>query len=130
MTNSTILFSDLPVIVSCFAVFSLLFVLLSDVGQAMRDFKIQRHGRQHERQTNKRFNKQNNNFAGASRFFVHFIPVLKEDVNKQRRNFISLSELENRHLKFSFRRVCLHLTKQVGRNNCRKDSLKERKFPF
>ena len=76
MANSTILFSELPVIVSCFAVFSLLFVLHSVVGQAMRDFKIQRHGRQRERQKKpKRFNKQNNNFARASRFFVHFLPV-------------------------------------------------------
>ena len=39
-----------------------------------RDFKIQRRGRQQERpkKTN-RFNKQNNNFASASRFIVHFI---------------------------------------------------------
>ena len=34
-----------------------------------------------------------------------------EDVNKQRRNFISLSELDCRPLKFSFRRVRLQLTK-------------------
>ena len=34
-----------------------------------------------------------------------------EDVNKQRRNFISLSELEYGPLKFSFRRVRLQLTK-------------------
>ena len=34
-----------------------------------------------------------------------------EDVNKQRRNFISLSELEFGPLKFSFRRVRLQLTK-------------------
>ena len=40
-----------------------------------------------------------------------------EVVNKQRRNFISLSELEYGPLKFSFRRVRLPLTKQVGRNN-------------
>ena len=33
-----------------------------------------------------------------------------EDVNKQRRNFISLSKLGYRPLKFSFRRVRLHLT--------------------
>ena len=32
-------------------------------------------------------------------------------VNKQRRNFISLSELGHGLLKFSFRRVRLHLTK-------------------
>ena len=42
---------------------------------------------------------------------------LKEDVNKERRNFISLSELGYGHLKFSFRRVRLHLTKWGGRNN-------------
>ena len=34
-----------------------------------------------------------------------------EDVNKQRRNFISLSELEYGPLKFSFRTVRLQLTK-------------------
>ena len=43
------------------------------------------------------------------------ISRFKEDVNKQRRNFISLPELEYAaeygHLKFSFRRVRLHLTK-------------------
>ena len=42
----------------------------------IRDFKIQPRGRQREREKkNKRFNKQNNNFARASRFFVHFFPV-------------------------------------------------------
>ena len=37
-------------------------------------YKIQRRGRQRERKKKKqlRFNKQNNNFAGASHFFVHF----------------------------------------------------------
>ena len=35
-------------------------------------FKIQRRGRQRERQMNNRFYKQNNNFACAPRFFVHF----------------------------------------------------------
>ena len=34
-----------------------------------------------------------------------------EDVNKQRRDLISLSELPYGHLTFSFRRVCPHLTK-------------------
>ena len=41
----------------------------------IRDFKNQRRRRQQERQkkkTNNRFNKQNNNFARALRFFVHF----------------------------------------------------------
>ena len=40
-----------------------------------RDFKIQRRERQQERQNNNCFNKQSNNFARASRFFVHFFPV-------------------------------------------------------
>ena len=38
-----------------------------------RDFKIQRRGRQRERQINNHgLYKQNNNFARAPRFFVHF----------------------------------------------------------
>ena len=42
----------------------------------IRDFKIQRRGRQRERQKKTNwFNKQNNNFARASRFFVHFFAV-------------------------------------------------------
>ena len=89
----------------------------------IRDFKIQRRERQRERQKNNWFDKQNNNFARASRFFVHFFPVFARlrlkclilrfmgDVNKQRRNFISLSELGYGPLKFSFRRVRLHLKK-------------------
>ena len=47
---------------------------------AVRDFKIQRRGRQRERQKKqkqkKRFNKENNNFARASHFSVHFFPCL------------------------------------------------------
>ena len=52
---------------------------------ALRDFKIQRRGRQRERQKkqtnknknkNKRFYKQNNNFARASYFSVHFFACL------------------------------------------------------
>ena len=70
------------------------------------------------------FNKQNSNFARASRYFCTFLLCscttttwkyliwrFMEDVNKQRRNFISLSELGYGPLKFSFRRVHLHLTK-------------------
>ena len=46
-------------------------------------FKIQRHGRQRERQKNNRFYKQNNNFARAPRFFCTFLcPSLHDyDVN-------------------------------------------------
>ena len=43
--------------------------------EVIRDLNIQRRARQRERQKNKRFNKQNNNFARASRFFVHFFPL-------------------------------------------------------
>ena len=43
---------------------------------------------------------------------ILIVAVSKGDaVNKQRRDFISLPELEYGHLKFSFRRVRLHLTK-------------------
>ena len=93
-------------------------------------FKIQRRERQRERRKNNRFNKQNNKLARASNYICTFlsrfcttttwkclVSRFMEDVNKQRRNIISLSELVYSHLKFSFRRVCLHLTKWVGRNN-------------
>ena len=40
-----------------------------------RDFKMPRRRRQRERQKNNWLNKQNNNSARASRFFVHFITV-------------------------------------------------------
>ena len=52
------------------------------------------------------------------------------NVNKRRRNFISLSELEYGPLKFNFRRVCLHFTKEVGRNNknCDKDERRQIHF--
>ena len=74
-----------------------------------RDFKIQPPRRQRERKKPTGFVlKQNNNFARASRLFVHFfarfcmtttrkclISRFMEYVNKQRRNFISLSELEH-----------------------------------
>ena len=44
-----------------------------------------------------------------------------EQVNKQQQNFISLSELEYGPLEFKFRRVRLHSTKFVSRNNGDKD---------
>ena len=42
-----------------------------------RDLKIRRRRRQRERRKSNRFtgNKQNNNFARASHFFVHFFAV-------------------------------------------------------
>ena len=41
----------------------------------IRDFKIQRRQRQRQRPKNNRFYKQNDNFARASHFFVHFFLV-------------------------------------------------------
>ena len=71
------------------------------------DFKIQRRGRQRERQKHNRFYKENNNFALAPRFFVHFfarfcttttwtclISRFMEYVNKQRRNFFIFLHLD------------------------------------
>ena len=40
-----------------------------------RDLKIKRRRRQRERHKSNKFNKENNNFARASRFFVHFFDV-------------------------------------------------------
>ena len=41
----------------------------------IRDFKIPRRQWQWKRQKSNRLNRQNNNFARASRFFVHFFAV-------------------------------------------------------
>ena len=40
-----------------------------------RDLKIRRRRRQRERHKSNRFNEENNNFARASHFFVHFFDV-------------------------------------------------------
>ena len=53
-----------------------------------RDFKIQRRGRQRERQKNNSFYKQNNNFARASRFFVHFFAHFLHDYDVKMLNFV------------------------------------------
>ena len=63
-------------------------------------------------------------FTRASQAFLYiFLPFLHNydvkmpnfvfygELNKQRRNFISLSELEYGPLEFNFRRVRVHLTK-------------------
>ena len=59
--------------------FTLLDLLSHSHGQLVvgdnRDFKIRSRGRQRERKKYNSFNKQNNNFARASHFFVHFFPV-------------------------------------------------------
>ena len=56
----------------CLAEFSEGFTVKGFAIHNSRDFKIQRRGRQRERQRDKRFYKQNNNFARASHSFAHF----------------------------------------------------------
>ena len=80
----------------------------------VRDFKIQRRGRQRERQKNEMFNKQNHNFCTYITLSCTFLSCFcttstwkclisrfKEDVNKQRRNLISLPELEYGHFSWN-----------------------------
>ena len=68
------------------------------------DFTIRRRDGNENVQNNNRFSRQNNNFALASHFFVHFFAVFcttttknclillfMEDVNRPRRNFIPVS---------------------------------------
>ena len=43
--------------------------------ESIGTFKIQRRGRQRERQKSNRFYKQNNNFVRALRFFVHYLDL-------------------------------------------------------
>ena len=106
------------------------------VSSQIRDFKIQWSDRNENVKKKSRFNKWNNTFACASCFFIYFfvvtawlrrenaeIPHFMENVNKQQRNLNSRSELGYGPLEFNFRRVRLHFTKYVGRNNnyCEKD---------
>ena len=89
-----------------------------------RDFKIQQRGRQRERQKKTIGLISKTTTSHVYLCFWTFLSCFcttttwkcliwrfMEDVNKQRRNFISLSELGYGPLKFSFRRVRLHLTK-------------------
>ena len=61
--------------VSVIVIVIIIVVVVVVVAIIIRDFKIQRRGRQRECQKNNWFNKQDNKFARASRFFVHFFPV-------------------------------------------------------
>ena len=66
-----------------------------------RDLKIRRRRRQQERHTSNRFNKENNNFARASHFFVHFF----DDFARLRRempNFMFYRGRKQATTKFSF----------------------------
>ena len=82
----------------------------------MATLRFRRRRRKRARQkSNHSLNKQNNNSARASRFFVHFFVItarlqpeilifrLMEDVNKRPLNFLSSSELNSRSVR-------LHLT--------------------
>ena len=51
------------------------------------DFKIQRRGRQRERQKNNRFKKQNNNFASAITPFLYISFPLMHDCGVKMPNF-------------------------------------------
>ena len=74
-------------------------------GDVTRDFKIQQCGWQRGRQKNNRFYKQNNNFAHAPRFYVHFSACVCKtttskcliscfmEYNNNKLNFVSLSAL-------------------------------------
>ena len=50
-------------------------VLAAALDGLTREVKQQRRRRQQERQKSNGFNRQNNNFARVSRFFVHFFAV-------------------------------------------------------
>ena len=89
-----------------------------------RDVKMQRRGRRRERQKKKvgLISKITTSHVYHTFLYIFFpfcttttwkclISRFMEDVNNQRRNFISLSELEFGPLKFSFRRVRLQSTK-------------------
>ena len=56
-------------------------------------------------------------FAVFSRLGKRLMSCFMENVNNQRRIFISLSEPEYGPFKYKFRRFRVHLTKQVRRNN-------------
>ena len=72
---------------------------------------IRRRRRQPGRQKSNRFIKQNNNFARASRFFVHFFTVLARlrSENKPRRISFSLSKLECGPQEINSREIRLRL---------------------
>ena len=102
------------------------------VNHVKRDFKIQRSDGNEN--VKKGLISKTTTSARASHIsyislpFLHYYDVkvsvisrFMEKVNKQRRNFISLSGLGYGPLEFEFRRVPLHLTKQVDRNNRDKD---------
>ena len=68
----------------------------------IRYFKIQRRGRQRERQINNRLYKQNDNFARAPRFFCAFLCPFLHDYDVKMPNFAFYGERKQATTKFNF----------------------------
>ena len=93
-----------------------------DLKVAIREFTQRQRRRQRERQKTNRFrhDKQNNNFARASRLFVHFSAVAArlqreisrfvEDGNKREQLSFSFPELWCSPLVCNSKTICQHLT--------------------
>ena len=101
----------------------LLFSKLTSELTVSRDLKIRRRRRQRESQKSNRCNNQNNNFARASRFFVHFFAVAarlrrenpyfhvlkRKCTSDDEISSLSLSESGYGPWEFNFRRVDLYI---------------------
>ena len=87
----------------------------------IREFLQRRRQRQRERQNSSRFIKQNNKFCTCITLFCTFLchfwttttrkclnSRFIEDVNKPRRNFLSLSKLESDPQEINSSQICLH----------------------
>ena len=66
------------------------------------DFKIQRRGRQRERHKDNRFNKQNNNFARTSHFFLYISFPFLHEYDVKMPNFAFYGERKQATTKFEF----------------------------
>ena len=76
---------------------------LACVADIIRDLKIRRRRLQREHHKSNRFDNQNNNFARASRFFVHFFPSLHDyDVKMPNFTLYRGSTLATRKFPLSF----------------------------
>ena len=84
---------------------------------SIRELKQRQRRRQRERQKQKLgLDKQNNYFARASRFSVHFFAVdatFVEKVDTRPRLSFSFSELRYSVLKFNSRKNCQHLANRT-----------------
>ena len=68
----------------------------------IRDFKMSRRRRQRDRQKSNKLNRQTNNNARVSRFFVHFFAVTARLRRENAYNFTFYGELKQATAKFSF----------------------------